>query len=100
MAHRLYANYVALLFLLYGRELLPSHRSVFIRLQNRDNVMNESKNLELENAINDNCPWSGNPIDENSLTTYKGKIVGFCNPGCRDKFDKAVDLFESLLLAP
>jgi hypothetical protein len=62
--------------------------------------MNNSKALSIKDAINDNCPWSGNPIEENSLTTYKGQVVGFCNTGCRDKFDKAVDLFDDLLPAP
>src|SRR3546814_19999393 len=31
------------------------------------------------------CPWSGNPVAEDSLTRYRGHVVGFCNPGCRDK---------------
>lgn len=44
--------------------------------------MNGSKDLNIKNAINENCPWSGNPIDEGSLTTYKGQVVGFCNTGC------------------
>lgn len=79
---------------------MPSHCYVFIRSQIRDNVMDRSTDLELRKAINENCPWSGNPVNENSLSTYKGEIVGFCNPGCRDKFEKAVDLFESLLPAP
>ncbi len=26
---------------------------------------------------------------------YQGKVVGFCNPGCRDKFEKAVTHFEA-----
>jgi hypothetical protein len=59
--------------------------------------MNISKELNIKIAINENCPWSGNPIEEDSLTTYKGQVVGFCNTGCRDKFEKAVDLFDDLL---
>ena len=62
--------------------------------------MSEPKKLELKNAINDKCPWSGNPIDKNSLTIYQGEVFGFCNPGCRDKFEKAIDVFESLLFTP
>ena len=62
--------------------------------------MTNPKDLNIKNAINENCPWSGNPIDEGSLTTYKGQVVGFCNTGCRDKFEKAVDLFDDLLTAP
>ena len=59
--------------------------------------MTNPKDLDIKNAINENCPWSGKPIDEGSLTTYKGQVVGFCNTGCRDKFEKAVDLFDELL---
>ena len=45
--------------------------------------------LRLEDCINDVCPWSGKPVSADSLTRYKGKVVGFCNTGCRDKFEKA-----------
>ena len=62
--------------------------------------MNISTNLKIKNAINTNCPWSGNPIVENSLTIYKGHVVGFCNTGCRDKFDKALNLFDGLVNDP
>ncbi|MEM6819153.1 MAG: glutathione S-transferase [Pseudomonadota bacterium] len=50
--------------------------------------------LTLENCINEICPWSGDPVAEDSLTTYNGQVVGFCNPGCRDKFEKAIQHFE------
>ena len=43
--------------------------------------------LNIEDAINDTCPWSGKPIAADSLTLYRGMVVGFCNPGCRDKFE-------------
>ena len=59
--------------------------------------MTNPKDLNIKNAINENCPWSGNPIDKGSLTTYKDQVVGFCNTGCRDKFEKAVDLFDDLI---
>jgi hypothetical protein len=55
--------------------------------------------LRLEDAVNDTCPWSGKPIAADSLTRYQGAVVGFCNPGCRDKFDKAVGHFEEALRA-
>jgi hypothetical protein len=42
--------------------------------------------LKLEDAVNETCPWSGKPIAADSLTRYQGAVVGFCNPGCRDKF--------------
>ena len=45
--------------------------------------------LRIEDAINETCPWSGKPVSADSLTTYNGHVVGFCNTGCRDKFEKA-----------
>ena len=57
------------------------------------------KTLRIEDAINETCPWSGKPIAADSLTLYRGEVVGFCNPGCRDKFEKAVQHFEAALAA-
>ncbi len=53
--------------------------------------------LRLDDAINDTCPWSGKPIAADSLTRYRGEVVGFCNPGCRDKFEAAIRHFEKAL---
>ena len=53
--------------------------------------------LRIEDAVNETCPWSGKPIAADSLTRYAGAVVGFCNPGCRDKFDTAVTHFEQAL---
>jgi hypothetical protein len=53
----------------------------------------------LAEAINETCPWSGKPIAADSLTRYAGAVVGFCNPGCRDKFEGAVRHFEGALVA-
>jgi hypothetical protein len=53
--------------------------------------------LRIEDAINTACPWSGKPIREDSLTTYRDAVVGFCNPGCRDKFAAAISAFEAKL---
>ena len=39
--------------------------------------------LRLEDCINETCPWSGKPVQADSLTRYRGQVVGFCNPGCR-----------------
>jgi len=50
--------------------------------------------LRLEDCVNDVCPWSGKPVSGDSLTQYRGKVVGFCNPGCRDKFDAATRAFD------
>ncbi len=53
--------------------------------------------LRIDDAVNETCPWSGKPIAADSLTFYAGAVVGFCNPGCRDKFEKAVHHFEAAL---
>ena len=60
--------------------------------------MSASRNdLRLEDCINKTCPWSGKPVSGDSLTTYQGRTVGFCNPDCRDKFDRAQSTFDAAL---
>ena len=51
--------------------------------------------LKLEESINTKCPWSGEPIDPDSLTLYEGNVVGFCNTGCKDAFAKAITFLEN-----
>jgi len=51
--------------------------------------------LKLEDCVNTHCPWSGDPVSADSLTLYRGAVVGFCNPGCRDKFDAAARAFDA-----
>jgi YHS domain-containing protein len=51
----------------------------------------------LEDCVNDVCPWSGEPVQADSLTRYKGRVVGFCNPDCRDKFDSAARAFDGAI---
>jgi hypothetical protein len=53
--------------------------------------------LRLEDCVNDVCPWSGKPVTADSLTHYQGEVVGFCNPGCRDKFDNAAHAFDAAI---
>jgi hypothetical protein len=55
--------------------------------------------LRIEDAVNETCPWSGEPVAADSLTLYRDAVVGFCNPGCRDKFERAVRHFEDALAA-
>jgi hypothetical protein len=55
---------------------------------------------QLADCINAVCPWSGKPVQADSLTRYRGRVVGFCNPGCRDKFEAATRLFDPLLDEP
>ncbi len=47
--------------------------------------------------MNTHCPWSEKPISADALTLYKGRVVGFCNAGCRDKFEKALGHFDEQL---
>jgi len=53
--------------------------------------------LSLEDCVNETCPWSGKPVSADSLMLYKGKVVGFCNTGCRDKFEAASDAFDAAI---
>ena len=48
-------------------------------------------------CVNRTCPWSGKPVSADSLTLYRGKVVGFCNPGCRDKFEAATGAFDAAI---
>lgn len=59
--------------------------------------MQESKTPPSGVPVNTHCPWSGNPVSEDSKTLYRGQIVAFCNPGCRDKFEKATSLFDAAI---
>jgi hypothetical protein len=54
-------------------------------------------NLRLEDCVNTHCPWSGDPVSADSLTLYQGQVVGFCNTGCRDKFEKAASTFDAAI---
>ncbi len=38
-----------------------------------------------ETAINARCPYSDAPVQADSLARIDGRVVGFCNPRCRDK---------------
>jgi hypothetical protein len=51
--------------------------------------------LRLEDCVNDVCPWSGEHVSGDSLTLYRGKVVGFCNAACRDKFEAAARAFDA-----
>ena len=53
--------------------------------------------LRIDECVNDVCPWSGDPVSKDSLTRYRGKVVGFCNRGCRDKFEAATAAFDKAI---
>ncbi|MEO0425373.1 MAG: DinB family protein [Pseudomonadota bacterium] len=52
------------------------------------------------NALNTHCPWSGDPVSADSITLYRQQPVGFCNPGCRDRFERATLHFDALISDP
>ena len=58
----------------------------------RGQVFNDQ--VVTDTVVNELCPWSGDPVQSDSLGSYRGHIVGFCNPGCRDKFLKATRMFD------
>ncbi|MDE0302802.1 MAG: glutathione S-transferase [Gammaproteobacteria bacterium] len=51
--------------------------------------------LDIADCINETCPYSGKPVQADSLAMYGDHVVGFCNPGCRDKFTSAIQHFEN-----
>ena len=56
-----------------------------------------AETLDLKDCVNETCPWSGKPVAADSLTLYKGEVVGFCNPGCKEKFEKAASAFDAAI---
>jgi hypothetical protein len=54
-----------------------------------------SGELRIEDCVNQRCPWSGEPVSADSLALYNGRVVGFCNTGCRDKFEAATRAFDA-----
>ena len=52
------------------------------------------RTLDIADCINEIRPWSREPIQADSLTESDGHVVGFCNPGYRDKFKSAVRCLE------
>ena len=51
--------------------------------------------LNIDDCINETCPWSRRPVQADSLALYGGEVIGFYNPGCRDKFESAIRHFEN-----
>jgi hypothetical protein len=42
--------------------------------------------LSVADCINEHRSFSGKPFAADSLTRHHGRVVRFCNAGCRDKF--------------
>ena len=50
--------------------------------------------LDIADCINETRPWSGEPVQADSLAGYAGSVAWFCNPGCRERFEAAIRHFE------
>ena len=53
--------------------------------------------LDIADCINETCPWSGDPVQADSLTVFEGHVVGFCNPECLEKFERAINHFKAAI---
>jgi hypothetical protein len=53
----------------------------------------------LEVCINRVCPWSGEPVREEALASYRDHVVGFGNAESSGLFEQAVATFERCLRA-
>ena len=53
--------------------------------------------LNIDDAVNETCPWSGEAIAADSLTVYRDAVVGFAKPDLRDRFEAAVTHFEKAI---
>ncbi|KAJ3138800.1 hypothetical protein HK100_012260 [Physocladia obscura] len=62
-------------------------------------ITSEKVPLSIDDCVNEICPNSGKPVSADSLTVYKGRIVGFCNSLCRDEFDNALAVFDTAISA-
>jgi len=50
--------------------------------------------------VNDYCPIMGGKVTENGGTAvWKGKLIGFCCPGCEPKWEKLSDEEKAAKLA-
>jgi YHS domain-containing protein len=54
----------------------------------------KSASIGMEQTV---CPISGKPINKEISTTYKGKTVYFCSPGCKTEFEKNPEKYASKL---
>ena len=52
------------------------------------------RTLDVADCINETCPWSGKPVQADSLTEYDGHVVGFAIPAAATSCESAVRHFE------
>jgi glutathione S-transferase len=53
--------------------------------------------VEGGTPVNAACPYSGRPVAADSLAEIAGRVVGFCNPFCRDKSVADAEAWPKLL---
>lgn len=53
---------------------------------------------QLADCVNQVCPWTGRPVTPEGLLRYRGRVVGFCSPGERDRFARAVAMFDAAVM--
>ncbi len=59
--------------------------------------MDRSTSLQLSDCLNQVCPWTGRPVSADGLMQYRGRVVGFCGQGERDRFARAMTVFDAAI---
>jgi len=65
----------------------------------KDGCCAEKKGGESASAVNQKCPYSGNPVNLSLTADYKGRTVAFCCAGCVNKWGKEIDADKDAMLA-
>ena len=50
--------------------------------------------LKIEDAVDETCPWSGQPIAADARVLHRHQVAG-----CRGRFAAAIDHFEKAIAA-
>ena len=58
-------------------------------------MQKNSDKTEDTSPINDKCPVSNKPIDENRFSNFEGRMVGLCCDNCKSKFVKDPSSYRS-----
>jgi YHS domain-containing protein len=74
------------------------HTTLFIALSTLVIGLAATPALAAEEAVNDRCPISGEPIDGKTTYTYDDHTVGFCCPGCVNAFKRWDDERKSAFI--
>lgn len=59
--------------------------------------MSRAVGPDLAECVNQVCPWTGRPVSADGLMHYRGRVVGFASPRERDRFARAVAMFDAAL---